>query len=96
VTEFTLNGRTVAARAGENLIEAAARYGIEVPRLCYKQGMRADGNCRACMVEIEGERVLAPSCCRFPASGKVVTTARPPALASQRMVVELLLSEIPQ
>jgi len=92
--EFTLNGRAVTGRAGENLIEAAARYGIEVPRLCYKRGMRADGNCRACMVEIKGERVLAPSCCRFPASGMVVTTDSPRALASQRMVVELLLSDI--
>ena len=94
--EFTLNGRAVTGRAGENLIEAAARYGIEVPRLCYKRGMRADGNCRACMVEIKGERVLAPSCCRFPASGMVVTTDSPRALASQRMVVELLLSDIPE
>ena len=92
--EFTLNGRAVTGRAGENLIEAAARYGIEVPRLCYKRGMRADGNCRACMVEIKGERVLAPSCCRFPASGMVVTTDSPRALASQRMVVELMLSDI--
>jgi formate dehydrogenase major subunit len=92
--EFTLNGRTVTGHAGENLIEAAARYGIEVPRLCYKNGLRADGNCRACMVEIKGERVLAPSCCRFPTDGMVVTTDSPRALASQRMVVELLLSDI--
>jgi formate dehydrogenase major subunit len=92
--EFTLNGRTVTGHAGENLIEAAARYGIEVPRLCYTQGMRADGNCRACMVEIKGERVLAPSCCRVPTEGMIVTTDSPRAVASQRMVVELLLSDI--
>jgi len=91
---FTLNGRAVTGRAGESLIEAASRYGVEVPRLCYKPGMRADGNCRACMVEIKGERVLAPSCCRFPADGMVVTTDSPRALASQRMVVELLLSDV--
>jgi len=91
---FTLNGREVTGRAGESLIEAAARYGVEVPRLCYKPGMRADGNCRACMVEIKGKRALAPSCCRFPAEGMVVTTDSPRALASQRMVVELLLSDV--
>ena len=91
---FTLNGRSVTGRANEHLIDAAARYGIEVPRLCYKPGMRADGNCRACMVEITGERVLAPSCCRFPAEGMVVTTDSPRALASQRMVLELLLSDV--
>jgi formate dehydrogenase major subunit len=93
---FTLNGRAVTGRAGERLIEAAGRYGIEVPRLCYKPGMRADGNCRACMVEIKGERLLAPSCCRFPTDGMVVTTDSPRALASQRMVVELLLSDVAQ
>jgi len=70
--EFTLNGRTVAGRSDESLIEAARRYGIAVPQLCYKEGMRADGNCRACMVEIKGERVLAPSCCRAPNAGMEV------------------------
>ena len=49
---------------GETIIEVADRLGVEIPRLCYKPGMRPDGNCRACMVEIKGERVLAPSCCR--------------------------------
>ena len=58
--EFTLNGTAVIGRADESLIDAAKRHGIEVPHLCYKEGMRPDGNCRACMVEIKGERVLAP------------------------------------
>ena len=53
--------------------------GIEVPRLCYKEGMRPDGNCRTCMVEIKGERVLAPSCCRYPTDGMEVTTDSPRA-----------------
>src|SRR5262245_716274 len=70
---FTLNGRSVVGRADERLIDAAARYGIEVPRLCDKAGMRPDGNCRACVVEIKGDRVLAPSCCRYPSEGMVVT-----------------------
>jgi hypothetical protein len=48
----------------ETLIEVADREGVEIPRLCYKEGMEAVGNCRSCMVEIDGERVLAPSCCR--------------------------------
>ena len=94
--EFTLNGRTVAARAGENLIEAAARYGIEVPRLCYKPGMRADGNCRACMVEIKGERVLAPSCCRMPANDMEVSSTSQRAVHAQKIVVEMLASDVPE
>ncbi len=57
--------------------------------------MRADGNCRACMVEIKGERVLAPSCCRYPKDGMEVTTNSSRAVASQKMVLELLLSDIP-
>jgi formate dehydrogenase major subunit len=94
--QFTLNGRTVAGRSDESLIEAAKRLGIEVPHLCYKEGMRADGNCRTCMVEIKGERVLAPSCCRYPTDGMEVTTDSARAVASQRMVLELLLSDVPE
>src|SRR5690606_2817811 len=62
--EFELDGRKVKALAGETILEAAARAGTEIPRLCYTPGYRADGNCRACVVEIDGERTLAPSCCR--------------------------------
>jgi len=58
--------------------------------------MRPDGNCRACMVEIKGERVLAPSCCRYPKDGMEVTTDNPRSVASQKMVLELLLSDIPE
>ena len=58
--------------------------------------MRPDGNCRACVVEIKGERVLAPSCCRYPKEGMEVTTDSPRALASQKMVLELLLSDMPE
>ena len=93
---FELNGREVAAFAGETLIEVAAREGIDIPRLCYKEGMEAVGNCRACMVEIDGERVLAPSCCRHPASGMKVTTDSARAVAAQKMVLELLQSDMPE
>src|SRR5204862_3116220 len=57
---------------------------------------RSDGNCRACVVEIKGERALAPSCCRFPTPGMEVTTNSPRALTSQKMVLELLLSDMPE
>src|ERR671911_3185502 len=93
---FTLNGTPVVGNSGETLIEAAKRYGVEIPHLCYKEGMREDGNCRACVVEIKGERVLAPSCCRYPKEGMEVTTDSPRAVASQKMSVELLLSDIPE
>ncbi|MGI4720714.1 MAG: formate dehydrogenase subunit alpha [Janthinobacterium lividum] len=93
---FELNGREVQALPHETLIEVAAREGIEVPRLCYKEGFEAVGNCRSCMVEIEGERVLAPSCCRSPGAGMKVKTDSPRALAAQKMVLELLQSDMPE
>ncbi|MDH3451331.1 MAG: 2Fe-2S iron-sulfur cluster-binding protein, partial [Gammaproteobacteria bacterium] len=45
---FVLNGKSIAAGAGETILKAAQRNGIEIPHLCYKDGLRADGNCRAC------------------------------------------------
>ena len=61
LVSFKLDGRDVTGRADETIIQVADREGIEIPRLCYKDGLDAVGNCRACMVEIKGERVLAPS-----------------------------------
>ncbi|RJG27299.1 formate dehydrogenase subunit alpha [Massilia cavernae] len=96
LTRFEINGREVEAAAGETLIEVADRVGIDIPRLCYKEGMDTAGNCRSCMVEIDGERVLAPSCCRYPAAGMKVRTDSPRAVAAQKMVLELLLSDMPE
>ncbi len=93
---FELNGRSVTARADQTLIQAADREGIEIPRLCYTEGLEAVGNCRACMVEIAGERVLAPSCCRLVTSGMKVTTDSHRAVKSQQMVLELLLADMPE
>jgi len=94
--DFKLNGETVTAFAGESILQAAERHGVGIPRLCYKEGYRPDGNCRACMVEIKGERVLAPSCCRQPAKDMEVASNSPRALLSQKMVVELLKADVPE
>lgn len=91
---FSLNGERVDARPGETILQAAKRYGVAIPHLCYKEDMRPDGNCRACMVEIAGERVLAPACCRRPAKDMEVTSDSERALASQRLVVELLAGDV--
>jgi formate dehydrogenase major subunit len=93
---FTLNGDTVTCDSSETILQAAQRHGVEIPRLCYMEGMRADGNCRTCMVEIKGERVLAPSCCRYPKEGMEVTSNNARALTSQKMSIELLLSDVPE
>src|SRR5215831_14231394 len=93
---FRLNGEEVAASPGETIIQAADRLGVPIPRLCYKPGYRPDGNCRACMVEIKGERVLAPSCCRKPNAGMEVSSTSERAVHSQKMIVELLASDMPE
>jgi formate dehydrogenase major subunit len=95
-TEFRLNGVELDAAPGETIIQAAKRHGVDIPHLCYKEGMRPDGNCRACMVEIKGERVLAPSCCRAPTKGMEVSSDSPRAVHSQKLVVEMLAADVPQ
>ena len=94
--EFKLNGKDVVAYGNETIIQTAQRHGVDIPHLCYMEGMRPDGNCRACMVEVKGERVLAASCCRKPSPGMEVTTDNARAVSSQKMVVELLLSDVPE
>ena len=95
VVNFELNGRKIKAKSSQTLIEIAKHEGIEIPHLCYKSGMASVGNCRACVVEIEGERVLAPSCCRYPSENMKVQTDSARALVSQKMVLELLQSDMP-
>jgi formate dehydrogenase major subunit len=94
---FTLDGRELDIRAGETIFRAARRAGIKLPHLCYSPapGYRPDGNCRICMVEIEGERVLAASCIRMPAPGMKVKTGSDRATAARKMVAELLLTDQP-
>jgi len=93
---FELNGAAITARAGETIIEAAQRHGVEIPHLCYTPGMRPDGNCRACMVGIKGERMLAPSCCRLPAPGMDVSSRSARAVHAQKIVVEMLVADVPE
>ena len=94
---FTLDGREVMAAPGETIWQVAQREGTTIPHLCWlpEPGYRADGNCRACMVEIEGERVLAASCQRKAADGMKVRTASERARKSREMVFELLLADQP-
>jgi formate dehydrogenase major subunit len=95
---FTIDGRETDIRADETIFRAAARLGIDLPHLCYspKPGYRPDGNCRVCMVEIEGERVLAASCLRTPSPGMKVKTQTDRAKTARKMVAELLLTDQPE
>ncbi|WP_306120909.1 2Fe-2S iron-sulfur cluster-binding protein, partial [Roseitalea sp. MMSF_3546] len=94
---FILDGRAVTAEPGETIWTVARREGTRIPHLCHldKPGYRPDGNCRACMVEIEGERTLAASCIRKPAQGMTVRTDTDRADAARRMVFEMLAADMP-
>ena len=93
--EFSLNGRPAAAAPGETILQVAKRSGVRIPHLCYSENLRPDGNCRACVVEVAGERVLAPSCCRAVTPGLDVQTRSERATKSQQMVLEMLLADLP-
>jgi len=95
---FELDGKAVEAEPDETIWQVAQRHGTKIPHLCWHPapGYRADGNCRACMVEVEGERVLAASCQRKPATGMKVKTASERAKKSRAMVFELLLADQPE
>jgi formate dehydrogenase major subunit len=94
---FTIDGKEVTAEPGETIWQVAKREGTRIPHLCWHDapGYRADGNCRACVVEVEGERVLAASCVRQPAPGMKVKTASERARKGREMVMELLIADQP-
>src|SRR5574343_598065 len=93
--DFTLNGQAVHALPGESIWQVAQRVGVDIPHLCHKPGLPSAGNCRACVVEVEGERVLAASCCRAPQAGMVVRSDSERAQRAQRSVLELLNADAP-
>ncbi len=97
IVSFTLDGREVEAAPGETIWAVARREGVAIPHLCHLEspGYRPDGNCRACVCEIEGERTLAASCIRMPVEGMVVKTSGERAEKARQMVFELLAADMP-
>ncbi len=95
---FTLDGEEVTVPEGTTIWEAAHGRGLTIPHLCHKPapGYRPDGNCRACMVEVEGERTLVASCIRPAAEGMVVNSASERAEKSRKLVAELLVADQPE
>ena len=95
---FILNGKRVTAKEGETIWQVAKRNGDHIPHLCYepKPGYRPDGNCRACMVEVEGERTLVASCIRKPTEGMKVSSKSVRSSTSRKLVFELLVADQPK
>ena len=96
--KFKIDGKDFLADPQESIWDIAKKNEIDIPHLCYspEPGYRADGNCRACMVEIKGERTLAASCIRKPTEGMEVTVNSQRAEKSRSMVFELLVSDQPE
>ena len=95
---FVLDGEEVSVPEDSTIWEAANGQGIQIPYLCHKPepGYRSDGNCRACMVEIEGERVLAASCVRNVSEGMIVNSNSARAKTARATIVELLVADQPK
>ncbi|MEO0912765.1 MAG: formate dehydrogenase subunit alpha [Pseudomonadota bacterium] len=95
---FTLNGVETTGTEGTTIWDAAHGTGLKIPHLCHKPepGYKPDGNCRACMVEVEGERNLVASCIRKISEGMVVNTNTDRAEKSRKLVMELLLADQPE
>ncbi|MDH5750243.1 MAG: molybdopterin-dependent oxidoreductase, partial [Rhodospirillales bacterium] len=94
---FILDGKKAEAAPGESIFQVAKRMGTELPHMCsgVNEHYRADGNCRLCVVEIEGERTLTASCLRLPAPGMKVSTASDRAKRARATVMELLIADHP-
>ena len=95
--DIEIDGQKVSASADKTIWQVCADNGLDIPHLCFKNddGYRADGNCRACMVEIEGERVLAASCQRKISEGMKISTASERAKTARKTVIEMLLADQP-
>ncbi|NCP55798.1 MAG: 2Fe-2S iron-sulfur cluster binding domain-containing protein, partial [Rhodoferax sp.] len=91
-----LDGRKVQVQPGLSILQAAANCGVEIPHLCTCDGLRTEGNCRSCLVEVQGERNLVASCSRSVKPGMVVQINSPRAVKNRALVLELMLSDLPQ
>jgi NADH-quinone oxidoreductase subunit G len=92
---LTIDGNEVQVAEGTNLIEAAARVGIEIPTYCYHPGLSVVGQCRICFVEIEGMPRLVTACSTPVRDGMVVLTGSDKVREARAAVMELLLENHP-
>jgi NADH-quinone oxidoreductase subunit G len=93
--KLTIDGKTVEAEKGTTIIQAARAAGIEVPHYCWHPGLSVAGNCRICLVEVEGQGPLQIACNTQCADNMVVKTTSEKAKRGQEDVMELLLINHP-
>ncbi|NLW86917.1 MAG: 4Fe-4S binding protein [Planctomycetes bacterium] len=92
---INVNDKMVQAKPGETILSALKRANINVPTLCHMSNLFPTGACRMCVVEVEGQRSLIPSCAYPVAEGMIIKTHSPRVVRARKTVVELLLSNHP-
>ena len=92
MVKLTINGREVQVEEGSTILEAARKLNIEIPTLCFLKGINEVGDCRMCVVEVEGMRGMTPACITKVSDGMVVKTATPKILEARSVVLDLILS----
>mgnify|MGYP003800495631 CR=1 FL=1 len=90
---LTIDGIQVEVPDGTTVLEAAEKVGIKVPRLCHHPSLKPYGGCRLCMVEVEGARILQPSCTLPTSNNMVVRTNTPKVQEARKFVLSMLFSE---
>ena len=91
-----LNGKEIQARAGQTILETAKEHGINIPTLCYHKDLTPTGNCRMCVVEVEGARTLQTACTTKIQEGMSVSTENERTEASRKLTLEMMLANYSQ
>lgn len=89
---LTIDGQEVKAKKGITILEAAKQVGIDIPTLCFLKGINEVGDCRMCIVEVEGRRGFATSCIQTVEEGMVVHTHTPNVLEARHVILDLIIS----
>ncbi|MFM8250040.1 MAG: bidirectional hydrogenase complex protein HoxU [Planctomycetota bacterium] len=90
---LTIDDQTVTGRAGQSVLEVARGAGIEIPTLCYLDGLSVHGGCRLCLIEIDGTARPVAACAQTALPGMVVRTQTKQLQADRRTVIEMLFAE---
>ena len=93
--EIKINNRSIEAREGERLIDAALRHGIEIPHFCYHPHLPVSGNCRMCLVKVENVPKLMPACNMHVAANLKVDTTGPEVARARQMILQFLMLNHP-
>jgi formate dehydrogenase major subunit len=92
---LTLNSKSVSFQPGQTVLEAARTAGIDIPTLCWYPKLPIVGNCRICLVSVQGQNKLLPACATPAADGMVVETESAPVVDARRSVLDFLLERYP-